>query len=74
MVTPVPVSVTGIVIVNVFAVAVITSNELVSKLAVVKLVVVGPGVVTLVNLTKSPTTKLCAFLLIVTVLDPVVDV
>ena len=55
-------------------VAVITSNELVSKLAVVKLVVVGPGVVTLVNLTISPTTKLCAFLLIVTVADPVVDV
>jgi hypothetical protein len=63
------------VIVNVFAVGtVLTSNELVSKFADVKLVVVGPGVDTDENLIKLPTSRLCEFLVIVTVADPVVDV
>jgi hypothetical protein len=44
------------------------------KSADTKLVVVGPGVVTDENVSKSPTSRLCAFLLIVTVVEPVVDV
>jgi hypothetical protein len=53
---------------------VFTSKVLVVKSADVKLVVVGPGVVTLENLIKSPTNKPCPALLIVTVVDPVIDV
>ena len=53
---------------------VFTSKLLVVKFADVKLVVVGPGVVTLEKLIKSPTNKPCPDLLIVTVVDPVVDV
>ena len=70
-----PDSDTGIVIVKVPVVGTVcTSKVLVVKFADVKLVVGLPGVVTLVNIIKSPGFKPWAALLIVTVADPVVDV
>ncbi len=60
---------TAIVIVNVLAVGVVFT----SKVFVVKSAATNPeGAVTLVNVNKSPDSKLCAVLLTVTVVDPLV--